>query len=106
MYNAFGQVLYGIIPSESKFKQIEHIQSMQTPNVISVMTDSLHLTQRMVDYAKHSATTKGFRWNIFLKVDSGTKRAGFDITDTRSAEQRKGYNLKLNAYSLSRSKLI
>merc|ERR1719242_568306 len=48
-------VLYGVIVSESKFKQIESIQAMQSPNIISVMTDSLYLTQKMVDYAKHNA---------------------------------------------------
>ena len=83
------QVLYGVVLSESKFKQIEMLHDLQSPNIISVMTDSLYLTEKMVDYAKHSAATKGFKWNIFLKLDSGTKRAGFDITDSRTPEQRK-----------------
>ena len=75
-----------MVLSESKFKQVEQIQAIQHPQVISVMTDSLYLTQRMLAYAKHNAA-KDFRWNIFVKVDSGTQRCGFDITATRSEQQ-------------------
>eukprot|EP01084_Bolivina_argentea_P104102 186433_1 len=81
-------ILYGLIMSESKFNQIEQISELQSPNIISVMTDSLYLTQRMLNYAKYNATTNNFKFNVFIKVDSGTKRAGFDITSQRTKQQQ------------------
>eukprot|EP01083_Nonionella_stella_P179390 636755_1 len=83
----FNDILYGVILSESKFEHIEQISNIQSPQTFCVMTDSLYLTQRMIEYAKHNATI-GFKWNIFIKVDSGTKRAGFDICDDRTEQQR------------------
>ena len=55
--------------SESKFRQIEQISALQSPKVVSVMSDSLYLTQRMIDYAKYNATTNNFKFNIkFLQL--------------------------------------
>ena len=84
----FDDILYGVIPSESKFRQIEQISTLQSPNILSVMSASKYLTQSMINYAKYNATTDNFKFNVFIKVDSGTKRAGFDICANRTEEQR------------------
>ena len=85
------KILYGLALNGHKFRELEQISKLQSPNKLSVFADNSETVQQMIEYAENFATDNDFQWNVMIEVNGGTNRTGINITDQRTDRENEEF---------------